>query len=106
MSVVTNVILTFSILEDDYEAGDTYGHKCVDKINEWLPCELKNIGGHAGGNKELETDIYIGAFNYLDTEGLKACVFSQEWNEPKDVQLYVQEQQADTFTEYRIEEEL
>jgi hypothetical protein len=111
MSVVTNVILTFSIGEYEYTKGDSYRHYCVDEINKWLlendtrayRIGLKNVWQYAGGDKNLETDIYTAAFNHLDIEAFKQCVFSQDWMEPESVQLYIKGQEDDVFTEYRSE---
>ena len=108
MSVVTNVILTFAILEDE----DRENHyTIVDKINEWMEKEygqtfngnLWEVGNEAvGGAKNIETPLYIAAFNYLDTEGFVEHLKGLPWLEPENVQMFIQEQDDERFTVYTL----
>lgn len=70
MSVVSNVMLT--------------GLGCgvvAKRLNSWLNDEkaernfgeLRQVDKHAGGRKAMETDVFMGAFNYLpDAEFIAA----------------------------------
>lgn len=75
MSVVTNVILITFIDED------------ISPLLAWLKAEerglLHEISDHAGGNKALERDLWVGAFNYLDDQEFLRQVFlcKFEWPE-------------------------
>ncbi len=107
MSDVTNLIISFSVIEDekkrinevnsfvnngrnfkiisvDFEEGKTwFGRK---RRKRWY-----------GGSKVLETPLYIGAFNHLDKEGLVEHIRGIDWEEPENVQLIIKEQESDKF---------
>ena len=106
MSVVTNVMLSFSIGEEDYEAGDGWGHPIVDEINKLLVNDhhgkLVNVARFAGGEKHMETDVYMGAFNIFDTKQFITYVNMMNWTEPEHVQVFVQEQEEYSFTEMKV----
>ena len=62
MSRVTNVIVTLDLLEHKF---------VIDRLNTWL-----NLRGHSrllqvdhlsGGEKAFEAYVYLGAFNYFDS---------------------------------------
>lgn len=107
MSDVTNLILTFSISEDeiskvqeincfwnngrgfnlisaDFERGQTLFGKENEK--RWY-----------GGDKKLETPLFIGAYNHLDLDGLIEFLKGLEWNRPENVQLIVKEEGSEKF---------
>jgi len=72
MSVVTNILLTgrFGV---DPVSGD-YGSLVVNRLNEFLAQggrkdRLVEVSYHAGGTKCMETNVWLGAFNYLDNQG-------------------------------------
>lgn len=97
MSVVTNCILTFSVLEDVEKRikdinkyfGDYKGFvSCNDEI---LP------RGWYGGTKMLETNVCIGALNHLNIKDLVEHLKKIEWEEKENVQLIFQEQEEDRF---------
>lgn len=73
MSVVTNVILSTGLVD----TGP------VEEINEWLRSkgkgELKKVDRYAGGNKSMEVDVYLGAFNHLDTAAFQPLVKALHW---------------------------
>jgi predicted dinucleotide-binding enzyme len=97
MSNVTNVILSFSVLEAD--------EIVLQKVNEFdFPHGSgfinANTEGTCGGSKWLERPTFVGAFNHLDLEALKQHLRRVDWEEPAFVQLIVCGQDDD---EYRIE---
>ena len=93
MSIVTNIILHFSIIEENSNT--------IDIINALL---RKNNHGELGdgelsnkGGKHLESPIYIGAFNYLDVSALLDLISAIKWTEPENVQLFIQGQSDSKF---------
>lgn len=97
MSNVTNVILSFSILEAEElvlrevnEFDFRYGSGFIDA----------DIDGVCGGSKWLERPTFVGAFNHLDLEALKCHLRTIRWDAPEHVQLIVCGQDDDI---YRIE---
>ena len=99
MSDVTNVILSFSINENEVTEGQ-YGN--MVKINEWLDNHGYGVFGQdaddvAGGNKHLETPLYVVAFNYFGSRAFADFVEFLNWNEPENVQLLIQEQNENKF---------
>lgn len=90
MSRVTNIILSVEVLTDPL--------KTIDPLNEWLFNKyrsfLERVDNHAGGNKEMEVDIWMGAFNYFQVHELEEKV--RDWG--IDISLMVQEQEDTHFT--------
>lgn len=95
MSSVTNLIITFSTLEDEeqvigkmkafYKSGD--GFSIASVKDERLPQPWY------GGTRRLECNILIGAYNYLDLEAFLAFLREEvNWEAPDLVQLFVKEQ--------------
>lgn len=99
MSVVTNVLLNMSIIEDhenrlhDVNVYLLKEHKSglVDMDDESLPHRWY------GGNKMLEVNLSIGSFNYLDLVRLCEHLRTINFSCPEDVQLIVCEQEESTF---------
>lgn len=96
MSTVTNVIL---IAQHDNE-------KSIAFINLWLAentingSQLKEIPYTAyAGTKNLETDLYIAAFNGLRVEEFIKVVRVAPWTDFESVQLFIMEQDDIIFKE-------
>lgn len=102
--MVTNIILTFSILEEEVlvpesRYADKYGyrHALVEHpIKPWLLQHgqhggLARVDHLAGGHKSMETNVYLGAFNYLPTRQFAVFVYELPWRNPGEVQLWVKE---------------
>ena len=112
MSEVTNLIISFSIGEDETsrinEVNLFFNNGRGFKINSadfeegtnWLGKE--NRKRWYGGTKMLETPLYVGAFNHLDLEGLIEHMKELEWEEPENVQLIVKLQEADKFEIFEL----
>lgn len=84
-----------------------YPQKRIEEVNAYL---LEN--GHTpftripasdseyvGGEKHLECDIYLAAFNYMQLEHLIAAVRSAQWNDPEQVQVFAKDEDEELFTE-------
>lgn len=98
MSVVSNVIFSFSISEK--ENGFFYSN--MEKINKWL--QERNYGVFSvdvdvisGGRKHLEAPLFVAAFNYFVLEDFCNFVRSLKWEYPDFVQIIIQEQEDGKF---------
>ena len=93
MSYVTNVILSFSILENE--------EACLKEVNIYFPAQelpFKKLQDYAG-SKFLEQPTFIGAFNYLGTEEFIEHVRKVHWKFPKLVQLFICDQEDEQYME-------
>jgi hypothetical protein len=99
MSSVTNCILHFSVFEPE--------DRCLEKVNSFFTEAVGYFGrqpfvsvedGVYGGDKWLESPIFIGAFNYLNVEALCAHIRSIEFARPASVQLIIQRPEEDRFS--------
>jgi len=102
MSVVSNVIFSFSILENNYEKENDIFYLNMEKINDWL--EEHGYGVFSvdvdiisGGRKRLETPLFVAAFNHFNLKDFCDFVRSMTWEYPDFVQVIIQEQDADKF---------
>lgn len=66
MSYVTDVVI-LSAHED----------ACEPALRE---LGLLNVHDHGGGSKRCQGDVFLGSFNYLDEEELKAKLIALPWN--------------------------
>jgi hypothetical protein len=102
MSVVTNLILTFSISEDE--------DRCINEVNNYeyqgikmnlvsvdFDKDIDNRKAWYGGTKFMEAPIFLGAFNHLDIEDFKRYLRKVNWEFPELVQLIVKEQDDEKF---------
>ncbi len=102
MSNVTNVILHISILEEWREdepivpIGEL--NKCLDELHT----SFSRVDQYAGGGKVFEANVFMAAFNHTPTDEIIRLVKSQSWKYPKEVQLFIMEQEDDRFTEHLI----
>ncbi len=101
MSVVTNVILSIGLADDEENDG-----VAISRVNQFF--EPPRIGfvscdspllprGWYGGTKMLEANLYIGAFNHFVLAEFLEFLGRLEWNEPRNVQLFVKEEDDDRF---------
>jgi len=101
MSWVTNLLLYVNARDAEPEGG-----KRVE-VNEFFEqsdklglISLDNPAlprGWYGGDKMLEAQIYVGAFNYLDLEGFLEHVRGLAWQKDDSVQVFVKKQEEDVF---------
>lgn len=108
MSWVTDVILIFNIAEEYGDMELLNSIPALDNINAWLEDneygKLLNISESAGGSKPMQANVYGGAFNFLSLkidEFIK-LVKTQQWREPENVQLLIQDEQDSKFTLHAI----
>lgn len=95
MSMVANVILAYSIADDD---GETQQQELLARINRFFRDGEGFTEPGYGGTKALEHPTFIAAFNHLDLDGFIAHLKTIEWKEPEHVQLFVCEQEDDSYT--------
>lgn len=96
MSYVTDIIL--SVLPTESEA--------IKTINEWIESTTKpplvNVSEHAGGDKAMAPDLWIGSFNYFRMEEFVDVVAKAPWREKRAVQLWIQDENDDIFHPRRL----
>ena len=99
MSKVTNLILIFSPGENRKEKEkqlDKYsqhyeGFNIVSVENYRLPRNWY------GGNKNLESNVFIGAYNNFDLDRFVSFLREISWENPEDVQIVVKEEEDFVF---------
>lgn len=99
MSYVTNVILHIGILENKdqkIEEVNTYFldrdiYPLISVVDEKLPRDWY------GGDKRLECNLYLGAFNYLYLDEFIAHLRTIQWKDPESLQLIIKEREDDKF---------
>ena len=100
MSVVTNVILTFSLM--DQVEGRPPG-LALEHVNRWLAANghspMRVVDQHAGGEKSVEAVVAMGAFNHLRLGQFFVAVRAAPWEAPEDVRVFVQEQEDEHFSQ-------
>ena len=106
MSVVTNLILSFSINEDErsreneintfHNNGRGFHIISADFERESADNYYESKVWY-GGTKYLETPLYIGAYNHLDVNGLIKHLQELNWEEPEHVQLIIKRQNSQKF---------
>jgi hypothetical protein len=90
---IVNEFFTNPDLRDKYRSHDKSGFRFVEDM-------------HVGGSKYLECELAIGAFNYLNLEGLILYLRTLKWKSPESVQLMVRKDQADRFELINVFEDL
>lgn len=104
MSVVTNALVSFSILENEQErlnqankslaTFDPHRHQEFVDITNTRTCAY-------GGFKVWEGGLWMAAFNYVGPHVLKEIIFEHvDWGYLEDVQLLVKGQDDDTLGVY------
>lgn len=84
MSTVTNILVTAFAGEENVGIE----HLGFNRVDE-----------HAGGNKFFEMTVWLGAFNHCDTNQMIEWIRAAGWEQPEDVQIFVNEQENTRFTE-------
>ena len=102
MSNVTNMILSFSVCENEEERvkeinsfsnkGKGFNITSVDFEKELTP----KTRWYAG-SKMIETNLFLGAYNHLDVDGLINHLKSIKWEDPEIVQLILKEEHDEKF---------
>ncbi|WP_424001472.1 hypothetical protein [Maribacter sp. IgM3_T14_3] len=108
MSVVSNVILSFSVGEDesqrmkDVNEFDINGNKINLVSADFQRKENYEAKAWYGGSKYLEKPLYIGAYNNLNLNAFIDHLKTIIWDEPENVQLIINEQNEDLFKVVRL----
>ncbi len=82
MSRVTDIIITCNVGES----------LAIEKLNELFQSgsPFKPVESGYAGTKGLQTNILIGAFNYLDADKLVSAILNAGWRWPESVRLFAQ----------------
>jgi hypothetical protein len=101
MSVVTDVVLFFSLSEDRIEHTDDDEYFIVNQINAWLQERrygtLNGLDKYTGGNKATQACIYGGSFNFFATEDFLRFLKARPWRDRAAVQVMIQHEDEDKF---------
>jgi hypothetical protein len=95
MSKVTNLIIATSLIEDiEYLKGKFKQHTTPGYSIDIVSVDDEKLPkGWYGGNKFLEVNLFIGAYNYFNLENfLMFCKQEINWEMPESVQIFVKEQ--------------
>ncbi len=105
MSVVTNVVFSYSIGEDISDRTKDVNRYFAPLIG-LVSCDNMDRAprGWYGGTKMLETPLFIGSYNHLHLPDLLDHLRTIDWKYPEDVQLIVQEQDDNRFTILTLED--
>ena len=89
MSSVTNLIIHFSSSEDSIEIiNEINKYKVRGNTLDIVSMDDKKLPVKwYGGTKMMEAQLLIGAYNYLDIEGLILFLKRIKWQHPEDVQI-------------------
>ena len=103
MSWVINLILHISIFEDA-EARIEEVNRFFHRISDPVSGEVSEAPGLAsvqpvweGKGYPLETNLYVGAYNYFPLARFIEHLRSIAWEEPAFIQLFVQDQEDAEF---------
>ena len=92
MSHVTDIILI--------DSGFNYP-KCFRQIYSWLyyryGSSLKHIDANAGGNKVMQCDVYVGAFNHMDITKFVDFLNFLPWDNHNAIQLLMKDEHDEKF---------
>lgn len=99
MSHVSNVILSFSVLENEEQRMQEINKYLLEVENQQFENADFKVGDRFwyGGHKVLETPLWVGAFNYLHIGDLLQFMQGVSWDYPDEVQLIVKDQHSDIF---------
>lgn len=100
MSQVTNLILSFSVGEqEELMIKEVNSFLSFGKEINLVSMDFQKNAGYRwyGGTKFLEANLYVGAFNYFDLEGFISHLKKIKWEEPKMVQLILKEEFDERF---------
>lgn len=102
MSTVTNVILAFSIMEEDHEGI------LLARVNEYFSANELGRGfvplasDSLGGTKALECPTFVGAFNCLGLLDFLAHLRTLPWLEPEFVQVFACRQDDECYALFPV----
>jgi hypothetical protein len=97
MSYVSNVILSFSIMEDEVKRIKDVNDKLTKQ--EQRGFVFPDGQDWHGGSKALERPTFLAAFNYLDLERFIWDLATCNWDVPEEVQVFICDQHEDLYRE-------
>ncbi len=98
MSWVTNLLLHISSRSTNEKIAQV--NDFFDRDNKLGLVSLDAPGlpkGWYGGDKMLEANLYVGAFNYLNLDEFLEHIRGLAWEEGDQVQAFVKKQEQDVF---------
>lgn len=101
MSYVTNILLSFDILENEDERMAEVQEYAAARSNGQKFGDIWNSDVY-GGNKSMEVPLYGAAFNYIDLDGFAEDLGCVNWRAPANVRLFVCDQHDDTLEPYPV----
>lgn len=98
MSWVTNAILCFGCEDTKFRLDEVNKLFEEDGVEGFVRADDPELPrGWYGGQKFLECDLAIGAFNYLSIEDLIEVIRLVDWENPEAVQLIIKDQEDYKF---------
>jgi hypothetical protein len=99
VSLVTDIILITAV-GDSVSDGESETEAMLE-VQSWLGRgnygQLVAVDKWAGGNKAMQAEVWMGAFNYFKLEEFVAFVKSQKWESPDRVQVLTQREEDAVF---------
>ncbi len=96
MSHVTNLLLSFDIMEDEKARADDFNSWLAGTQGQQLVATW-NVEGAYGGSKYMEQPLYAAAFNYLNLDDFLRELRRIEWKHSENVRVMVCEQDDDAY---------
>ncbi|MBO2007909.1 hypothetical protein [Hymenobacter negativus] len=100
MSDVTNLLIAFSLSEDEEKIQQQLRQHVYNNITQFdaVSADSPTLPkGWYAGSKYLEAQLLIGAYNHLNLDELFVFMKNMTWECPEDVQLIVKEQWDSKF---------
>lgn len=105
MSYVCDTLLTFSVLESEQERIIDV-NKFFEDEKGFVLLDCNSLPEQArywyGGCKVFQNPLAVGAFNYLDLEGLKKHLYGIKWEHPESVQLIYCNENDELFNTWML----
>lgn len=104
MSHVADIILITAI--DDGLGWRPAGSTNAEILSAYLSdryngATLKQVDDFAGGNKQMQCDVFMAAINALDIGGLVHAFLSADWESPESALLMIKDENDEAFTFHR-----
>ena len=98
MSYVNNVIVTFSVSEEEREVIKAFNAALARIVETGQGFrDMSDNHDWYGGSKCLEHHVYVAAFNYIHSDQVSRALAAVEWKYPEDVRLFWCGQEEDAF---------
>ena len=94
MSIVLNVILTAHAVEDEGFTGIAFINRELANRNRGLLAEVDQF---AGGRKNMEALVFMGAFNMVPIDDFLEWVRRAPWVSPENVRVFAKDEGDEAF---------